>query len=145
MASLPKQSCWPWTLYRSPTMTSRRAFHFRPSSSPLSLSLSLSSYPSPLPCSRPISNPTENMLCPQYVWHRMNIYDKVKIPKMNSLKRNSTSLQDQVIRYLTPIKKPIISKFGAMFRIDFEMFGYDWGEMLRWSGHCPSSGPCPLA
>ena len=75
----------------------------------------------------------------------MNIYDKVKIPRMNSLKRNVTSLQDHVRTYLAPVEDSIIAKLGEMFRLDFEMFGYDWGEMLKWSAHCPSSGSCSLA
>ena len=81
----------------------------------------------------------------QYVWHRMKIYDKVKIPRMNALKRNGTSLEDHVRTYLTPVRASVIWKLRALFKLDFEMFGYDWEEMLRWSGHCPTSGTCALA
>ncbi|XP_043243058.1 carbohydrate sulfotransferase 11-like [Amphibalanus amphitrite] len=81
----------------------------------------------------------------KYVWHRMKIYDKVKIPRMNALKRNGTSLEDHVRTYLTPVRASVIWKLRALFKLDFEMFGYDWEEMLRWSGHCPTSGTCALA
>ncbi|XP_037073838.1 uncharacterized protein LOC119095042 [Pollicipes pollicipes] len=81
----------------------------------------------------------------KYMWHRMKIYSSVRIPRQNALQRNSTALEEHARRYLAPVHPATVARLGHRFRLDFELFGYDWEQMLRLSGHCAATGRCVLA
>jgi len=93
----------------------------------------------------------------KYLWHRMKIYTEVKIPRQNALHGSSSVISNQrlasssvasdqhLASYLAPVPAATVAKLRDMFKLDFDMFGYDWEGMLQLSGHCKVGVKCVLA
>ena len=83
--------------------------------------------------------------CRQYVWNQLGIYRTVGIPWLHHQPRPDSDLGRRLRAYLAPLRADTIRRLRSLFRPDFDMFGYDWRQMLDVSGHCRAGELCDLA
>ncbi|KAF0307945.1 Carbohydrate sulfotransferase 11 [Amphibalanus amphitrite] len=75
----------------------------------------------------------------RYLWHALRLYYWVQIPWLHRSRpeqQPEEGLQSLADTYLRPLERPIMMAFKREYKLDFDLFGYDWAGLMRMSGHC---------
>ena len=74
----------------------------------------------------------------RYLWHRLGLYYWVEVPWLHRSRpeQQQESLQSLADTYLRPLERPVMLAFKREYKLDFDLFGYDWAGLMHMSEHC---------
>ncbi|XP_037079392.1 carbohydrate sulfotransferase 13-like [Pollicipes pollicipes] len=81
-----------------------------------------------------------------FVWNALKLYPWARIPWLHRTRpAGEPPLRELADRYLRPLERELVAALRAEYRLDFDLFGYDWPGLMRMSGHCPpAAADCDL-